>query len=169
MNNGKSEFKTKLVTSQRHDKAFEWTIEAPLVYNSALVGPLIVPKGFVYDKNSVPWYFRWLFPVSGRRSDYAATLHDWMYATELFPIEVCDAIYLETMLISKVNPLRAKMKYYAVRQFGISVWRTHTRVSLKEHRDLLDIDEIKRLLLIHGFESNAWNLWNLIENPKYAP
>lgn len=168
MSDKKSKFLTNLVTSQVHDRAFHWRVEAPLIYDSALVGPIYVPVGFEYDKNSVPWYLRWLFPVSGRRSDYAATLHDWVYATELYPIEVCDEIFYEAMLASNVSAFRAKAKWLAVRQFGLKVWLTHTRPGLKAKRDLLDIEVVKKDLQRVGFTGMEYHLWNLSAPPKYT-
>lgn len=154
-------FLTKLHTSQEFDKAYEWELTEPLIYESDIVGPIIVPAGFVFDKNSVPFGFRWLFPVAGRKSDYAATLHDWLYATELYPREVADCIYLEAMELADVSFLRAKSKYYAVKIGGGFVWSDHTKSSISAARDLIDLVVVEQLLQEHGFDKKAHTSWNL--------
>ncbi len=165
MEEKKSTFLTKLNTSQEYNKEYRWTIEDYLVYDSELVGPIVVPKNFVYDKNSIPWYLRWVFPVSGRKSDYAATVHDWLYITELFPRVVCDCIYLEAMKVSGVSNFRAKAKYFAVDKLGWTVWNKHTKKSIDFGRSFVIIKEMEKVLKEHGFAPTAYEMWNLSRYP----
>lgn len=158
-------FLTKLVTSQTHNKKYLWETEDCLVYVSDIVTAIVIPKGFIFDKNSVPKYLRWIFPVSGRRSDYAAAVHDWLYSTELYPREVCDAIYLEIMQLSGVSAFRARSKYLAVKLFGGKVWDTHTRESLDLARGLIDIPRLEAKLAEHGLDKELHKEWNLTRYP----
>lgn len=162
-----AQFLTKLKTEQEHDREYFWRTTSPLVYKSDIVYGVIVPKGFEFDKNSIPFYLRWLFPVSGRRSDYAATLHDWLYTTELFPREVCDEIYYEAMLLSKVSNWRAKSKFMAVKTFGHLVWKQHTRESLEKARSLLELRSINKVLKKHGLPKETHLSWNVVGDPMY--
>lgn len=157
----KVKFLTNLVTEQEYNKSNQWKTVYPLIVDVKLVGPIIIPAGFIFDKNSVPAGLRWLFPVSGYKSDYAAAVHDWLYTSELFPRVVCDEIFYDAMIYSGVPKWRAWSKYKAVRVFGGMVWKKHTKESVDEARSLLDIPDIKETLIQYNFNEDDYKLWNL--------
>ena len=90
-------------------------------YYSDLLPPedniIHVPEGEVTDGASIPWFLRWLIPIWGVHGA-AAIIHDLLYRKKKYHRKLCDQIFLEAMLVLKVNKLKASFMYFGVRLFG---------------------------------------------------
>jgi hypothetical protein len=114
-------FKTDLVIKRNPKEDDSWFLVEPLVWNSN-AHSIYVPKGFETNFASVPQLVQNIIPSSGQESDRAAVLHDWMYGTQMFDRDVCDAIFLEAMKVEGVSYMKRYAMYYAVRAFGSSAY-----------------------------------------------
>jgi len=76
-----------------------WRLNAPLVYESDIVGMVEVPKGFETDFASVP-RVPVFFTLFGDRAHREAVLHDYLYRTDSIPVALrkqADEVFLEAM------------------------------------------------------------------------
>ena len=85
-------FATDLRVQRRDDG--KWVTVAPTTYYNLPegVGLITIPEGFVTDFASVP-RLPFMFWFLGDRADYAALLHDYLYATAKFSRAKCDALF----------------------------------------------------------------------------
>ena len=77
-----------------------------------------VPKHFHFNFASTPRFMWFWFPPATGLYRKATALHDYMYSTGIVSREYADIIFYYFMLFSKVNSIKAKLMYYAVRLFG---------------------------------------------------
>lgn len=109
-----------------------WVTLAPFAYRDVLDEMLyIVPAGFSNDSASVP---RMFWPAIDPCNDvaYAATVHDWLYATRGFvrpylPLvsrAKADALFYRALRANGVGFFQAQAMWSAVRIGGGSAWRT---------------------------------------------
>lgn len=99
-----------------------------------------VNKGFDFDGASIPQSLWWIVgsPMTGGYQR-AACLHDALYASEYFPREVCDALFLEAMTSDGVPRFRRLSMYYAVRMFGGQVWKGHNKDEVNHYRKFITV------------------------------
>ena len=85
-------FATDLRVQRRDDG--KWVTASKITYYNLPegVGTVTIPEGFVTDFASVP-RLPFMFWLLGDRADYAALIHDYLYATAKFPRAKCDAIF----------------------------------------------------------------------------
>jgi len=85
-----------------------------------------VPVGFVSDGATIP-RFAWFFIGSPMTGKYraGAILHDYLYYTAKYPRKRCDEIFLEAMIVLKVNKVKRTIIFWAVRFFGDIAWDKH--------------------------------------------
>ena len=76
-----------------------WKLNAPLIYESDILGKIRVPKGFYTDLASVP-----RVPIAylafGGRAHREAVIHDALYRSDMTPIctrKQADDVFLEAM------------------------------------------------------------------------
>jgi len=79
-----SEFLTDLNLHLSHISEKVWILNTPLIYNSDLVGQIIVPAGFNTDLASVP-RVPIIFSMWGSRAHYEATIHDYLFRSDSKP------------------------------------------------------------------------------------
>ena len=93
-----SKFKTELDARLKDDDQV-WAIGSPLVYDSDLVGIVIVSEGFETDFASVP-RVPLFYALFGDRAHRESVIHDYLYRIDAFP-EVtrsrADDVFLEAM------------------------------------------------------------------------
>jgi len=129
-------FKNEVAVRQVDPKNFPktWELTADLVYQGR-DELLTVPATTRTDFASVPWFFAWLIPRSGRYTP-AAVLHDFLYdRVEAGTFSRCDAdgIFRRAMRELGVGLLRRWAMWAAVRathgpfQCG---WRQSSRMAL---------------------------------------
>jgi hypothetical protein len=79
---------------------------------------IVVPKWFVTDFASVPWYGREVIDPEGPTAR-AAIIHDWLYAIgEPGKRQEADEIFYRAMIGFGVDPTHAKIAFDAVRAGG---------------------------------------------------
>lgn len=130
-------FTTELDIKVIGSQSFE--VDSPLVfeYDDKIIQ---VNKGFDFDGASIPQSL-WGIVGSPMTGGYqrAACLHDALYASEYFPREVCDALFLEAMTSDGVPRFRRLSMYYAVRMFGGQVWKGHNKDEVNHYRKFITV------------------------------
>jgi hypothetical protein len=102
-----------------------FTLIAPLVYDSALLGRTItVPAWFVTDLASIPRWCWAIFPPVGKY-DGAAVLHDWLYRAGGVTRAQADAVFQEAMGVLHVGRVVRWVLYRAVRGFCETKWNQY--------------------------------------------
>jgi len=96
-----------------------FTLDAEFPYCDAATGRVIVvPKWYVTDFASVPWYGQSLIDPEGPTAR-AAIIHDWLYTIgEPGKREDADAIFYRAMIHYGVPEMQARIAYNAVRAGG---------------------------------------------------
>jgi hypothetical protein len=120
-----SAFRTKLWLE--HVDGVNWVLAAPLVYQSDLLGAVVVaPAGMDTDLASVPRELQGILPASGPYNP-AAVIHDGGYFGRLRssdgqPVSLTkaesDLVFREAMLASGVDARLAEHMYQIVKLFG---------------------------------------------------
>ena len=99
-----------------------WRLQAPLQYYSVVAGQwIIVPEGFITDGCSIP-RLPFIYLLAGDKAEEAGYVHDWLYTSQMFPRETCDAILREAVIAMGYDEFLANSMYDAVRMFGASHW-----------------------------------------------
>lgn len=119
------------------DQAYELT--QPLVYNDGII-ELTVHPSFDFDGASIPKPL-WGIIGSPMTDGYqrSATLHDALYAGEVFERVVCDTLFLEAMKSDGVGYLKRYAMYWAVRGAGWTVWKGHKREEVELYRNFVTV------------------------------
>jgi len=94
-----------------------WFLLALFGYKTESGAVIWVPPRFITDFGSIPRLF-WRFESPIGRSRRAAVIHDWLYASGLYPREDADKIFLEAMKACGVPKIKRELMYQAVRTFG---------------------------------------------------
>lgn len=84
---------------------------------------IVVPKGFRYDKGSVPRWAWWLIPRDDRTGINAFKIHDYLYdAAQGRPLtrSEADQVMYELLRMGGMSWLRAQAAHKAVR---MAVWK----------------------------------------------
>jgi len=76
-----------------------------------------VPKNFVIDWASVPWYLRWLLPRE-KFKQHGPLIRDFLYRLDGFPHFLADALFRTVMAYDRIPLHRRVLAFYAVRAFG---------------------------------------------------
>ena len=97
---------------------------------------ITVPKGFIYDRASIPRVF-WVLIDKDSLSNVAPLFHDYLYrnggelpANQVSPYrkfsrEETDELFLELMTKCGVNKWRREAAYQAVRRGAMLAWKGH--------------------------------------------
>lgn len=110
-------FLNHLRTIARPDGKFELLND--LHYRTATGELVIVPRGFLTDYASVPWYGRWLVPKVGRYNR-ASVVHDYLVTESGKEWKESNRIFLEAMKADKVRLWRQVVIYLAVELYRIT-------------------------------------------------
>lgn len=133
-------FTTKLSLDVIGDQAYEVT--KPLVWeDSELV--IQVNPGFDFDGASIPKAF-WSAIGSPMTGGYqrAGCLHDALYASEYFPRDMCDQLFLDAMKSDGVGYAKRYAMYWAVRGAGWTVWNRHTKEEVEKYKEFIHVEKI---------------------------
>jgi len=128
-------FLSELIVKKVSNTKYSYELVADLYYK-ANTDTIRVPSGFITDFASVPWIFRWFFPVMGTLSDKPAVLHDWLYVTESFDRKTCDELFYKALKERGVSRWKAWSMYKAVRLGGWYVWNKHKKEEVDAMRSL---------------------------------
>jgi len=96
-----------------HDDNCDFELEERLVYQSDLIGLVIVPAGFDTDLASIPRIFQSLVPKVDHHM-LPAIVHDYLVRLPDFNRRMADKVFLEAMRVKNVNPIRRRLMYWAV-------------------------------------------------------
>ncbi len=80
-----------------------------------------VPRGFVTDLASIPWYL-WSFLNKAGRYGHAAIYHDWLYWRQTSSRLVADTVFERAMKDMGVGVTTRTIMYLAVRARGGGYW-----------------------------------------------
>ncbi|MEI9902799.1 MAG: DUF1353 domain-containing protein [Asticcacaulis sp.] len=96
-----------------------FTLEDEFPYCDAETGlVVVVPKWYVTDFASVPWYGQAVIDPQGPTAR-AAIIHDWLYTIgQPGKREIVDAIFYRAMIKFGVSDMQARIAYNAVRVGG---------------------------------------------------
>jgi hypothetical protein len=97
---------------------------------------LEVPKGFVTDLASVPWYLWSALRPDGEYA-YAAIVHDYLYWAQTRTRLMSDQILKSSMEDFHVDKRKIQAIYRAVRSFGESAWNENARLKAEGERRIL--------------------------------
>ena len=102
-----------------------------------------VKKGFDFDGASIPQALWGVYgnPLSGKFR-IAALVHDVLYASETFPRELADAVFLDLMKQHEVGYVKRQSMYYAVRSAGWYVWKGHEEMEVKKYKEFVHVEKI---------------------------
>ena len=108
-----------MLFNQTKDGRKLFTLDAEFPYCDVQTGKLIVvPRWYVTDFASVPWYGQGFVDPQGPTAR-AAIVHDWLYTIgEPGKRQEADDIFLRAMLKYGVPPFQANLAYKAVRIGG---------------------------------------------------
>lgn len=111
-------FLNPLSTVARPDGKFELLND--LHYQAENEAVIIVPRGFITDYASVPWFGRWLIPKIGRYNR-AAVLHDYLWSTAKHKVyrEWINQLFYQAMKADKVVWWKRKLIFWAVELYRI--------------------------------------------------
>ncbi len=115
-----SEFRTMLVVAPMPD-GIQWALQAPLEYQSDLLGIVIVPSRFISDFASIPKVL-WNILPPWSRYGAAACLHDFLYWNQIASRAIADGVLREAMTLLGVDTATVNQIYGAVSAFGQGAW-----------------------------------------------
>ena len=129
-------FQTELITKRDMSKDYCWILKEDLVYeNDTYI--ITVKAGFDFDFASIPWLLRRVLPKNGKSYDRAAAIHDGLYASQALPKAICDAVFLEAMLVDKTNETIADAMHLAVKVGGASAY--NDTEELEKYKELVKV------------------------------
>ncbi len=82
---------------------------------------VIVPKGFITDFASTPW-FLWAWIPSWGKYGKAAVVHDRLYHTHEVSRTMADLIFYEAMIVGGTPKWKAWLMYQGVHLFALLAW-----------------------------------------------
>lgn len=107
---GAARFRTPLI----HIGRGWWITTEELYYNVGSIVGIRVPKYFLCDLASIPWFARWLLDRAGD-SVYAAVIHDYLLDKDITSRLLADAIFREALIASSIPKWKRILLYLGVR------------------------------------------------------
>lgn len=108
-------FLTDLNVKQVSDS--EWLLLSDLVYQSDILGEILVPFGFVTDFASVP-RLPGAYWLAGGKASKEAVIHDYLYRNRIGTRKQADDVFLEAMKLNGQAWWRRSLMWAGVRLFG---------------------------------------------------
>jgi hypothetical protein len=99
-----------------------WTLQAPLIYESEIIGYVRVPAGFVTDFASVP-RLPLMYMLAGGKATAPSVVHDYLYSTREVSRRTADAVFHEATRVSGHGAFTASLMWAGVRMGGWHAWR----------------------------------------------
>jgi hypothetical protein len=99
-----------------------WKLHEPLVFDSDIVGRVIVPAGFYTDLASVP-KVPLVYEAWGNRAHYEAVIHDFLYCKDSLPnvsFDQANEVFLEAMQVRGKPWYISRFMYWGVCFGGLS-------------------------------------------------
>lgn len=95
----------------------EWVLLKDLTWEVGGKGsklPITVPKGFLFDGPSIPWWARTVFKTSDGRWWLASAIHDYLLSIKNFSRVTAAAEFANALQAKGVEPWRARIGFLAV-------------------------------------------------------
>lgn len=108
-------FLTDLNVKQMSDT--EWMLISDLVYESDILGEILVPFGFITDFASVP-RLPGAYWLAGGKATKEAVIHDYLYRTRTGTRKQADDVFFEAMKLNGQAWWRRSLMWAGVRLFG---------------------------------------------------
>lgn len=113
-----------------------------VVYSGVLDAKITVPKGFVFDGESIPVALQWLVPPFGQ-SKRGACVHDYLYRYAGYhdskghfirPVSrsQADQVYHELIEAKGLPSWRANLRWSILRAVGWSAWNSNSKTHYKD-------------------------------------
>ena len=121
-----SRFLTELDPRLKDDDSI-WILDAPLIYESDIVGKIAVPMQFETDFASVP-RIPLFYTLFGNRAHREAVIHDYLYRQDSMPAverKIADAVFLEAMEVRGKSFFVRWPMYFGVRLGGWTAYHKH--------------------------------------------
>lgn len=118
-----AQFLTDLNVKQMSDE--DWMLLGDLVYQSDILGEIVVPLGFVTDFASVP-RLPGAYWIAGGKATKEAVVHDYLYRNRIGTRAQADGVFLEAMKLNGQTWWRRRAMWAAVRLFG---WTAYPKES----------------------------------------
>lgn len=98
----------------------KWLLLSPFVYDSKLIGRVVVPKGYITDFASVP-RIAVAYWLAGNTCRRAATVHDWLCdgGPPKVSRSMADAVFNEIAIVYGIPWWRRIPMWTAIRLYGI--------------------------------------------------
>ena len=98
-------------------------------------GWVMVPKGFIYDGASAPWFSVFLLRLGrhGPRMLGPTAGHDFLcrakaFGGQIFTREMADTVYYDMMTENKIKRYKCKTHFSVLRKFGKKAWDNQPEV-----------------------------------------
>lgn len=117
-----SHFKNLLSATQICEFDNIWQLDKPLVYQSDLLGEIVVPAGFKTDFASVPRLVG-MYLLFGGKGERAAVVHDWLYSQHKVSRELADDVFREALIATGYARWEYEPMYAGVRVGGWVAWK----------------------------------------------
>ena len=112
-------FGSDLIVKALSDRS--WRLTEELIYQSDILGLIVVPDFFITDFASVP-RLPLAFLVAGDTAHAAAVVHDWLYTTQPCTRMQADRTFREAMGVTGIPAWRKNIMFAAVVSAGWLVW-----------------------------------------------
>jgi hypothetical protein len=99
----------------------QYALQADLVYQSDLIGEVVVPSGFISDLASIPKALWSTLPPFGRYSA-AAILHDHLFWSQQTSMQSANSVLREAMVLLGCDDVVVHAIFAAVSLFGSPAW-----------------------------------------------
>lgn len=127
-----------------------WEVMEDFSYTLNNKFTITVPKGFKTNLASSPRPLWFAISPSGKHNA-AAVVHDWLYSEYNdtgINRTLADKIFYRIMLECGVNKIKAKLMYYAVRNFGSVCWQH--KIKNEGYQDQAIFDKTKEAIEYYG-------------------
>lgn len=104
-----------------------WLVLQPYVYLGDDL-QITIPRGFVTDFASIPWFCRLLAQPASGKHRRAHPFHDYMYQTGMFTRKESDLYWKRIMLEEGTPEYKATLLYDGVRAGAGGVWRNYRKL-----------------------------------------
>lgn len=120
-----AKFATDLVVKALDDKT--WRLTEDLVYQSDILGVIVVPAYYITDFSSVP-RLPFAYLLAGDTAHEAAVVHDYLYQAQPCTKSQADRVFREAMGVTGIVAWRKNLMYTAVSLGGWFTWNKYKKI-----------------------------------------
>lgn len=117
-----------------------------------LLGGLNIPKGFMIDGASIPWWAWWItYTPTDTRVMRAGLVHDWLYYTKPRSRADADRTFYHCAIEDGCTKLKAWLMWAALRIAGWAYWKNTTE-------DEMHLQVLRRSIVARGLDPTDYGL-----------